>query len=641
LNLGDKLLEKIILRKIILNFTFIFMATFLVSVTVMFSIKNSLAKDDLSQMISQVEGTYDQSEEKLKSNEEVFKSYYLNRVYAIDYILSNNPKENLNIESLEKISQLMDIEAIYLIDNNGIIVLSDDESSIGLDLLNSKSAHKFWKLIKSNNSNDYVIDLDAISIIGNEEKIYIGIKSTLEDYSVIQIAVDREALKSVGEKDSIQYIIKSIPTIYERTIFIVNEETGSLEGITVNNEQDLVFDGIDNNRDFIKKLHDLTKASLAKINGKYRYVKTRIVGDYIIGGYIDADFVYNGLALEIIYLTLGILIVFLVMILIFKFIMKKYILTDIFSIGKNIKSLITGNYNIEFDVMQETELKEVARMLNYLKDSYKYKSERMTRIMSTISSHIAIFECLYLINRNFFSDNIQEILGLDDESWEEISKEPKKFQNYIESIEKSGSVVNVNNKFLSIVSFKKEGEFYGMILDKTYEEEARNRIEKISETDGLTKLLNRRGLENRLKNIFKSNNSNGVLIIFDLDNFKSVNDILGHPIGDEVLKIFSRCLTNSFRENDIISRIGGDEFVVFINKNMELDTLSKKLDGLLNNIRSDLNYYYKNYGLSTSIGVAYRDNHINTYEELYEEADKGLYKAKNLGKDGFYINNKK
>lgn len=634
-------MEKIILRKIILIFTVIFMATFLVSVTVMFSIKNNLAKDDLSQMISQVEGTYDQSEESLKSNEELFKNDYLNRVYTIDYILSNNSRENLNIESLEKISQLMDIDDIYLIDNNGVIVLSDDESSIGLNLLNSKSAHKFWKLIKSDNSNDYAIDLDAISIIGNEEKIYIGIKSTLKDYSVIQIAVHREALKSIGEKDSIQYIIKSIPTIYERTIFIVNADTGSLEGITVNNEQDLVFDGIDNNKDFIKKLHDLTNASLAKINGKYRYVKTRIVGDYIIGGYIDADFVYNGLALEIIYLTLGILIVLLVMILIFKFIMKKYILTDIFSIGKNIKSLITGNYNIEFDVIQETELKEVARMLNYLKDSYKYKSERMTRIMSTISSHIAVFECLYLINRNFFSDNIQEILGLDDEEWEEIYKDPKSFQNYIESIEKSGSIVNVNNKFLSIVSFKKEDEFYGMILDKTYEEEARNRIEKISETDGLTKLLNRRGLENRLKDIFKNDNSNGVLIIFDLDNFKSVNDILGHPIGDEVLKIFSSCLTNSFRENDIISRIGGDEFVVFINKNMELDTLSKKLNGLLNNIRSDLNYYYKNYGLSTSIGVAYRDNHINTYEELYEEADKGLYKAKNLGKDGFYINNKK
>ena len=291
--------------------------------------------------------------------------------------------------------------------------------------------------------------------------------------------------------------------------------------------------------------------------------------------------------------------------------------------------------------MQETELKEVARMLNYLKDSYKYKSERMTRIMSTISSHIAIFECLYLINRNFFSENIQEILGVDNESWEEISKDPKSFQNYIESIEKSGSVVNVNNKFLSIVSFKKEDEFYGMILDKTYEEEARNKIEKISETDELTKLLNRRGLENRLKDIFKDENSNGVLIIFDLDNFKLVNDILGHPIGDEVLKIFAGCLTKSFRKNDIISRIGGDEFVVFINKDIELETLSNKLDRILNCIRSELDYYYKNYSLSTSIGVAYKDNDINTYEELYEEADKGLYKAKDLGKDRFYINNKR
>ena len=634
-------MEKIILRKIILIFTVIFIATFLVSITVMFSIKSNLTKADLSQMISQVENSYNQSEIKLETSEELFKNDYLNRAYAIDYILSNNPKENLNIESLDNIKELMDIESIYLIDNNGVIVLSDDTSSIGIDLLNSKSAHKFWNLIKSDNINDYVIDLDAISISGNEEKIYIGIKSKLEDYSVIQIAVDKDTLQSITEKDSIKYIIKNIPTLYERTVFLVNKNKGILECITANNEQDLVFDGIDNNEDFINKLYDLTKANLAKINGEYRYVKTKIVGDYIIGAYIDADFAYNGLAVEIIYLTLGILIVFSVMTLIFKFTMKKYILTDIFSIGKNIKSLIAGNYNIEFDVIQETELKEVARMLNYLRDSYKYKSERMTRIMSTISSHIAIFECLYLINRNFFSDNIQEILGIDDESWEEISKDPKNFQRYIESIEKKGRIVNVNNKFLSIVSFKKEDEFYGMILDKTYEEETRNRIEKISETDGLTKLLNRRGLENRLKDIFKDENSNGALIIFDLDNFKSVNDILGHPIGDEVLKIFSSCLTNSFRKNDIISRIGGDEFIVFINKNIESDALSNKLNEILNYIRSNLNYYYKNYGLSTSIGVAYKDNDINTYEELYEKADKALYKAKNLGKDRVYLSNKR
>ena len=632
-------MERIILKKIILIFSAIFISIFLTGVTGIFFIKNKLVKNDLSQMLSEIEDAYNQSEIKLKTTEDLFKDDYLNRAYAIDYILSNNPKENLNRESLENIKELMEIESIYLIDNNGVIVLSDDESSIGLDLLDSKNAYKFWTLIKSDNMNDYAIDLNAISIIGNKEKIYIAIKSALKDYSVIQINIDREVFENIIKKDSIEYIVRSMPTIYEEAIFIVNKNTGDLESITPNNEQTVVFDNINNNEEFIDKLHDLTNGKLVKINKKYRYVKTKIVDNYIIGAYIDADFAYNGLIIEIIYLTLGILIAFLVITLIVKYTMKKYILTDILSIGENIRQLITGNYEVEFNVKYDTELKDIASMLNDLKDSYKYKSERMSRIMSTINSHIAVFECLYLINRNFFSDNIQEILGIDDESWREISKDPKSFQEYIELIDPNGSIVNINNKFLSIVYFKKEDEFYGMILDKTYEEEARNRIEKISETDGLTKLLNRRGLENRLKNIFKDTDSAGILIIFDLDNFKLVNDDLGHPVGDEVLKIFSSCLTNFFRENDIISRIGGDEFIVFINDNIEEDNLIEKLNEILNNIRKDLKYYYENYGLSTSIGVAYKNKQNSTYEKLYKEADSALYKAKNLGKDRFYINN--
>ena len=632
-------MERIILKKIILIFSAIFISIFLTGVTGIFFIKNKLVKNDLSQMLSEIEDAYNQSEIKLKTTEDLFKDDYLNRAYAIDYILSNNPKENLNRESLENIKELMEIESIYLIDNNGVIVLSDDESSIGLDLLDSKNAYKFWTLIKSDNMNDYAIDLNAISIIGNKEKIYIAIKSALKDYSVIQINIDREVFENIIKKDSIEYIVRSMPTIYEEAIFIVNKNTGDLESITPNNEQTVVFDNINNNEEFIDKLHDLTNGKLVKINKKYRYVKTKIVDNYIIGAYIDADFAYNGLIIEIIYLTLGRLIAFLVITLIVKYTMKKYILTDIFSIGENIRQLITGNYEVEFNVKYDTELKDIASMLNDLKDSYKYKSERMSRIMSTINSHIAVFECLYLINRNFFSDNIQEILGIDDESWREISKDPKSFQEYIELIDQNGSIVNINNKFLSIVYFKKEDEFYGMILDKTYEEEARNRIEKISETDGLTKLLNRRGLENRLKNIFKDTDSAGILIIFDLDNFKLVNDDLGHPVGDEVLKIFSSCLTNFFRENDIISRIGGDEFIVFINDNIEEDNLIEKLNEILNNIRKDLKYYYENYGLSTSIGVAYKNKQNSTYEKLYKEADSALYKAKNLGKDRFYINN--
>lgn len=591
-------------------------------------------------MISQIEDSYNESKTNFKITEDLFKEDYLNRAYAIDYMLSNNPEKNLNVEALENIKELMEIESIHCIDSNGIIVLSNDSNSIGLNLLSSPKAHSFWRLIESDNMEDYAMDLDAISIIGNEDKIYIAIKSTLKDYSAIQIEINRDVLGNRIKKDTVEYIVRNIPTIYERAIFLVNKNTGVLESITVNNEQNIVFNDVDNNKEFIDKLYDLTNGKIVKMNGKYRHMKTKIVDDYIIGAYIDLSYTYNGFIIEIMYLTLGVLIAFLVIILIFKYTMKKYILTDIFSIGKNIRKLITGNYEIEFDVKYDTELKEIAYMLNDLKDSYKYKSERMSRIMSTINFHIGVFECLYLINRNFFSDNIQEILGLDDDKWKEVSSEPKKFQEYIESIENKGDIININNKSLNIVSFKRENEFYGMIIDKTKDEETKRRIEKISETDGLTKLLNRRGLENRLKEVFKKNNNKGVLMIFDLDNFKLINDDLGHPVGDEVLKIFASCLNNSFRENDVISRIGGDEFIVFINKSISIEGLSNKLNNILKYIRYELSYYYENYGLSTSIGVSYKNSEINTYDELYKEADKGLYKAKELGKDRFYVSNK-
>ena len=106
-------MEKIILKKIILIFTAIFICIFLACVTGIFFIKNKSAINDLSQMISQIEDTYNQSEIKLKTTEDFFKDDYLNRAYAIDYILSNNPEENLNNEALENIKKI-DGDRIYI-----------------------------------------------------------------------------------------------------------------------------------------------------------------------------------------------------------------------------------------------------------------------------------------------------------------------------------------------------------------------------------------------------------------------------------------------------------------------------------------------------------------------------------------------
>ena len=629
-------MEKIILKKIVLIALSIFSIGFLISASSFIYIKNKSTEKDLTEMISQIEIASNEINTDVENSINLFKEDYLNRAYAIDYILSNID-EALNKESLKKIRDLMDIDEIHIIDKNGIAALSTDDKSIGVNLIQSKEGYSFWNLIKSNNKEDNVVQLDAIKISDGTEKIFIGVKSSLEKYSIIQIELGKEVLDKWIVKNSINYIVNNTATVLEKAIFLVNKETGELESISKNNEQEINFKDVKNSEEFINKLYTLSDGKIIKINDKNRYAKTKILKDYIIGAYVDFDRVYNGIFMEILFFAFLLLITIGAIIIAFKNSIKKYVLEDIYHIKDSIGSLMDGDYLVDFNTQYNTELRDITYILNDWKDSYKYKSQRMSRLMSTINAQSAIFECLYIINRNFFSNNLQDILGVDNYIWNDISKTPESFEKYIRSIEDESGIVRLNGRFLKIISFKREDEFYGMIVDKTDDEEVKSKIKRESETDKLTGLLNRLGLENRVKSIFDNDNKNEVLIIFDLDNFKLVNDELGHPVGDEVLKVFSRCLENCFRKDDIIARIGGDEFVVFIKNNIEVNNLSNKLNYLLNNIRQELGFYYKKYRLSTSIGVAYRTDKINTYDDLYKEADKALYKAKKLGKNRFCI----
>ena len=165
---------------------------------------------------------------------------------------------------------------------------------------------------------------------------------------------------------------------------------------------------------------------------------------------------------------------------------------------------------------------------------------------------------------------------------------------------------------------------------KKMEEELRT----LTLTDALTGLYNRRGFltfaEQHLK-IANRMKSKIYMLYADLDNLKRINDTLGHQEGDEALKETARLLEETFRESDIVSRIGGDEFVVMPIGNSERDTGSVS-SRLQNNI--DLHNGKKNsrYTLSLSIGITYYDPaHPVTPEDLLFQGDKLMYQHK-IGK---------
>ncbi len=154
-----------------------------------------------------------------------------------------------------------------------------------------------------------------------------------------------------------------------------------------------------------------------------------------------------------------------------------------------------------------------------------------------------------------------------------------------------------------------------------------------SKHDLLTGLFNKRSFEEEVKTALKNKKPNdvSVLLILDFDNFKHVNDNYGHQIGDEVLKAFALILERAFRTTDIIGRVGGDEFMVFM-PNLSADFI-KRADEISAEILHELAILKVGTAqhFSCSIGIGTDAGNYN-FEKLYKLADKALYESKERGK---------
>lgn len=157
--------------------------------------------------------------------------------------------------------------------------------------------------------------------------------------------------------------------------------------------------------------------------------------------------------------------------------------------------------------------------------------------------------------------------------------------------------------------------------------------------DLLTGILNKRSFEKFTETAIAASGieDKGCLILIDLDNFKGVNDTLGHEYGDRVLSGVGDILRNVFSENDLLGRLGGDEFCVFLNTGSE--NSEKYADDKCRELcrAFSTNYTGENndYKISASIGVSFCPKHGVKFADLYRRADKALYFSKHHGKDTY------
>ena len=206
---------------------------------------------------------------------------------------------------------------------------------------------------------------------------------------------------------------------------------------------------------------------------------------------------------------------------------------------------------------------------------------------------------------------------------------------YTENAMRDGRVLGVNHRPIH------DGGWVATHQDITAQKRAETQIAYMARHDGLTGLANRAVLLEKMEEALARLRRHGnrfTVFMLDLDLFKTVNDSLGHPVGDELLKVVAGRLSACIRETDTVARLGGDEFAILATadgdqREAAIATANRLLGAVA--APCDLDGHHVNIG--TSVGIALAPEHGTDVDQLVKNADLALYKAKSEGRDAYRI----
>lgn len=172
--------------------------------------------------------------------------------------------------------------------------------------------------------------------------------------------------------------------------------------------------------------------------------------------------------------------------------------------------------------------------------------------------------------------------------------------------------------------------------DITQQRHAQAQIERMARSDSLTELPNRARFMERLRELLQpgATESSLALLFIDLDHFKAVNDSLGHPVGDGLLRAASRRLAACVRQGDLVARLGGDEFAILQVGAPQPASAAALAERLVRDVAAPFDIAGHSVKVGVSIGIALSPCDCTEADELLKQADVALYRAKAAGRGG-------
>jgi len=345
-------------------------------------------------------------------------------------------------------------------------------------------------------------------------------------------------------------------------------------------------------------------------------------------------------------------IFFLGLIVFTQYRLNKFLVTSIDELNGAHQELVTTEEELRTQYDEIIGNREAIRLSN---EKYQILVEHTENLIYSLDPKGLLLSCnssfrklMGKHHKEFDKKNFFDLIDNQKSFKEHFQKHFNEALQSTESVYFVGSFHDLENEWRTFhitltPVFNNHGKIYmiaGQSHDVTKLVKKEEKIIHLAYYDQLTGLPNRVLFEEEVSDTIKQNKSDGpamAVMYFDLDNFKKVNDTLGHQAGDQLLKKITNRVSDILENEETLSRMGGDEFAILVKENKQhhsfydqLDHLSRMIIGVIGRpVRiTDVDFY-----LSASIGMVLYPEHGPSFEELMKNADTAMYQAKSLGKN--------
>jgi len=584
-------------------------------------------------MFQQIEQILAENQEELKSVVVEYSENCLSNAETIAYMIQTDSGIIDDIEELKKIAALIQVDEIHIFNATGVIVAGTHPEYYGFNFDSGEQigyfkpmlSDKSLKLVQQITPNTAESKMMQYSAVWSENGRFI-----------VQVGMEPTRIMEATEKNELSYIFSLLRGQTGVDLYAIDPETGEIQGATVRSDVGKLQTDIGfNPDDFINKPDGFH----ATINGSHTYCIFADTSDTRLVRVISSDALYEDIPAKVVELAVSLLSIAFILVVAVTAYMHKYVIHGIDSVNEHLRAITGGKLDEKVDVRSSLEFSELSNHINDMIRSLLSSTDKISYVLNKTNLRIGVYEYNENMRHVRFTEYTPELMGTDTETTKRLTSDYRLFKEYLDNLrscplEGEPGVYMLPGKhphYVKVDEIIRGNDILGIIIDVTDNIMKQKKIENERDIDLLTGLYNRRGLESRLSVLFEHPESlgHGALVMIDADGLKGINDKYGHDKGDMYLKKISEVISSFGRKSRIVSRQGGDEFVLFLYHYDSHEELMESLETLRYIQNNSSAYLADNLSVPLRFSFGYSlTNGRSDYRTLLRNADEKMYISK-------------